>query len=546
MNRSVLLVVVLCFCSIAFAQDHSMMKMSKEKPAQLMPGLGALHHQVSTSNAEAQKFFDQGLMLIYAFNHEEAIRAFKRSAELDSKMAMAYWGIAYALGPNINLDVDPEREKAAYEATQQALKLAANAPEHERDYINALEKRYSNDPKADLKKLAVDFKNAMGELARKYPDDLDASVFYAESIMNLNPWKLWTKDGKPAVGTEEIVAVLESVLKKDPNHTGAIHYYIHAVEASPNPERAAVYLDRLIKFTPAAGHLVHMPAHIYIRMGDYSKAVKSNRDAAAVDEAYFKKNGAGGIYPMMYYTHNIQFETVASATEGNYKAAMAAAKKLENFMLPMVKEMPMMEGVAAMPMLVNVRFHRWEEILKTAQPEKNFTVLNAFWHFTRGMAFAGKEQTANAETERELFADIVKTIPPDLPFGLSSQVDVFAIAEKMLSGEIAKSKRDYKTVIEFFRQAIETEDKLSYDEPPDWWLFTRESLGGALLLAGNAAEAEKVFREDLKINRKNGRSLFGLQQSLKAQKKTKEAAEVQKEFIEAWKNADVVLNINEF
>lgn len=545
MNHSLLLVVVCCFCSIALAQDHSMMKMSDEKPAQLMSGLGSLHHPVSTANAEAQKFFDQGLLLVYGFNHEEAIRSFKRAAELDPKMAMAYWGIAYALGPNINLDVDPEREKAAYEATRQALKLAANAPENERDYINALSKRYSNEPKADLKKLAVDFKNAMGELARKHAGDLDASVFYAESIMDLNPWKLWTKDGKPAEGTEEIVSVLESVLRKNPNHTGAIHYYIHAVEASPNPERAAVYLDQLVKLTPAAGHLVHMPAHIYIRLGDYAKAVKSNRDAEAVDENYIRQTGANGIYPMMYYTHNIQFETVASATEGNYKAAIAAAKKLEKYILPMIEVMPMVEGLVATPMLVNARFQRWQEILKTPQPEKKFAVLNAFRHFSRGMAFAGTGQIANAEKERKLFNVIVKEVPPDLTFGLNSQSDVFAVADKLLAGEIAKANRDYKTAIDFFRQAVEAEDKLNYDEPPDWWLFTRENLGCALLLEGSPAEAEKVFLEDLKINRKNGRSLFGLWQSLKAQRKTKEAAKIQKEFNEAWKNADIILKTGE-
>jgi len=544
MVRLILLIVLLGAYTSAYGQ-HSMMEMAAEKPEKLMTGLGPVHHRVSTSNAEAQKFFEQGLALIYAFNHEEAIRSFKQAAELDPKMAMAYWGIAYALGPNINLDVDPEREKAAFDAVQRAMELAANAPENERDYINALSKRYSDTPGADLKKLAINYKDAIGKVAKKYPDDLDASVLYAESIMDLNPWKLWTNDGKPAEGTEELVSVLESVLKKSPNHIGAIHYYIHAVEASPNPERASMYLDTLKKLTPSAGHLVHMPAHIYIRTGDYAAAVKSNREAQLVDETFIKQRGQNGIYPMMYYTHNIHFETVASALEGNYRGAINAAKKLENFILPMAKEMPMVEGFAATPMLVNVRFRKWDELIKTPQPEKNFTILNAFWHFSRGVAFAGKGQIEKAEGEHKLFAESRKAIPADVALGLNSQSDVFDIAEDVLSGEIAKARHDYKKALRSFTQGVEAEGKLSYDEPPDWWLFVRESLGGALLLNKNPATAEKVFREDLLRNRKNGRSLFGLLQSLKAQKKTKEAAKIQRQFNEAWKNADVVLKVNE-
>jgi tetratricopeptide (TPR) repeat protein len=271
-----------------YAQNHAQdaHRASDTKSASLMTGLGSHHHPVSTDNTEAQRFFDQGLTLIYAFNHEEAIRSFKRAAELDPQLAMAHWGIALALGPNINLDVDPAREKAAYEAAQRALSLSAKAPENERAYIEAVAKRYSIDPKADLKKLAVDYKDAMGALSKRYPDDLDAATLYAESMMNLRPWQLWTNDGKPAEDTLEIVAVLESVLKRAPNHIGAIHYYIHAIEASPNPEKALAYVEKLPAQVPAAGHLVHMPAHIYMRTGDYQAAAKSNQDGAEADQAY--------------------------------------------------------------------------------------------------------------------------------------------------------------------------------------------------------------------------------------------------------------------
>src|SRR2546426_10816606 len=268
------------------AEEHGMPR--RAAPVRLMAGLGDHRHPIATAEPEAQRFFDQGLNLVFAFNHEEAVRSFARAAELDPKAAMPRWGIALALGPNINLDVDPARERAAYDAVQKALALARGAPAHERAYVEALARRYANDPRADLKALAADYKNAMGEVMRRYPDDLDAATLYAESAMDLHPWQLWTSDGKPAEGTEEIVATLESVLRRNPNHVGAIHYYIHAVEASPNPERALAYAPKLPTLMPAAGHLVHMPAHIYERTGDYGSAARSNVEAAKADEAYIK------------------------------------------------------------------------------------------------------------------------------------------------------------------------------------------------------------------------------------------------------------------
>jgi tetratricopeptide (TPR) repeat protein len=545
MKRLMFVCTFLFSCSLVFAQHGAMPQLTNDAPARLMSGLGSLHHEVSTNNEEAQQFFNQGVTFIYAFNHDEAIRSFKRAAELDPKMAMAYWGIAYALGPNINLDVDPEREKAAYETAQQALKLSTNASEKERDYIAALVRRYSNDPKADLKKLALDFKNAMGELTKKYPDDLDAAVLYAESIMNLNPWKLWTKDGKPADGTLEAIAALESVLKRNPDHIGAIHYYIHAVEASPNPERALPYVAALPKQVPAAGHLVHMPAHIYMRTGDYIAAAKSNKEAAEADEAFFKSNGANGFYSMNYYPHNIHFEAIASATAGIYSESIETANKLEELCLPYLKEMPMLEGYAATAMQVNVRFRKWDEVLKKPQPDKDFVVMNAFRHFSRGMAFAAMNKLSEAEKEQNLFIERMKAVKTNTPFGLNSQTAVLKVADKMLAAQIAKAKRDYKTATALLKQAVAAEDELNYDEPPGWWLFARESLGGSLLMNKKAAEAEKVFREDLKRNPKNGRSLFGLIESLKAQGKTKEAEAMQKEFSEAWKAANVKLKIEE-
>jgi len=542
LSATIILLAALTASISAQQSNHQMDMAPAEKPATLMTGFGSLHHPVATKNPEAQRFFDQGLALVYAFNHDEAVRSFKRAVELDPQMAMAHWGMALALGPNINADVDPDHEKAAYEAAQKALTLSNNAPENERAFIEALAKRYSIDPTADLKKLAVDYKNAMGDLVKRYPDDLDAATLYAESAMDLRPWQLWSADGKPAEGTEEIVAVLESVLRRDPNHPGAIHYYIHTVEASPNPERALVYAPRLGKIMPAAGHLVHMPAHIYERTGDYAAAAQSNVDAAAADEAYIKTSGGRGIYPAMYYSHNLHFLAIANCVQGRYGDAMNAALRLEANVTPALKEMPMLEGFLTVTPLIRLRFNRWDEILKTPEPDPKLFGINAIWHFTRGMAYASNAEVAKAEGERDAFLTWVKKIPAGAPFGLNPATKIMSIAENVLHARIASAKGDDKTTIELLRKAVEAEDSLAYDEPPTWFSPVREMLGGALMKEANFPAAEQVFRDDLARNRRSGRSLFGLLESLKAQKKDFAAAMVQREFESAWKNADVKLS----
>ena len=540
---SALACVLAAMVVVSAQQMEGMNKPSANESASLMSGLGALHHPVSTKNAEAQRFFDQGLTLIYAFNHEEAIRSFRHAAELDPDMAMAYWGIAYALGPNINLDVDPVHEQAAYLATQQALALAAHAPDNERAYIEALAKRYSNDPKADLKRLAVDFKNAMGALTKRFPDDLDAATLYAESAMDLRPWQLWTTDGKPAEGTEEIIAVLESVLKRNPNHIGAIHYYIHAVEASPHPERALPYVAKLPAQVPAAGHLVHMPAHIYERTGDYTAAAESNRAAARADETYIKSRGGQGMYPLMYYNHNLHFECIAETMAGRYAAAIVAAHRLAANVAPSVKDVPMLESFMPTPTLVLVRFRRWDEISKLPQPARELPITVALWHFARGVAAAANGRLTDADNEQRAFADVVKTIPADASFGLNPAQAILRIAGDVLGARIALAKQDDKAGLALLRQAVADEDALAYDEPPAWFLPTREMLGGALLRAGQAAEAEQVFRADLGQHPHSGRSLFGLRESLKAQGKTREAQQADQEFKRAWQHADTQLTV---
>lgn len=543
--KRLILVLLLLFQVVAFGQ-HKHAATETRKVASVETGLGDVHHPVSTKSIEAQKFFDQGLAYIYAFNHEEAVRSFKRAAELDPQLAMAHWGIALALGSNYNLQADAPQLKEAYANLQKALVLSAKASENERAYIEALSRRYSSDPNADKQKLAADYKTAMGELVKRYPDDLNAATLYAESMMNLRPWKLWTADGKPAEGTAEIVATLESVLRRDPRHTGANHYYIHAVEASPNPERALPSASRLERLAPAAGHLVHMPSHIYIRTGDYEAAARSNADAIVADRAYLEKSGAAGVYPMMYYNHNIHFLAAAHAMNGRYADAIKTARDLEANVRPHLKSMPMLEFFMPYTAVTLVRFQRWEEILSAPAPESELKITSAFWRFARGMAYAGRRETGKAEAELKALRDISQAVPADAPFGNSSARGVLLVAERLLDGRLAFARGDKGVAVETLRKAVEAEDAVGYNEPPDWDLPVREWLGNALLISGDAAESEKVYRAELLKHPRNGRALFGLMESLKRQGKESSARMVQREFDKAWENADTKLSIEAF
>jgi len=507
-----------------------------------------LHHPVSTRNAEAQEFFDQGLRFIYAFNHDEAARSFGHAAELDTKLAIAYWGVAEAVGPNYNDPASDDRFKQAHDAIQKAVDLSANASPAEQAYIQAMAKRFPAHPKADRRKAAEDYHEAMRAVVQKFPDDLDAATLFAESGMNLHPWGLWHVDGTPEVGTEEIVATLESVIRRDPNHLGAIHYYIHAVEASPNPERALAGANKLASLAPNAGHIVHMPAHIYIRTGDYEAAVKTNEEAAAVDRAYIKATGVQGIYPMMYYSHNLHFIAMCSAMIGNYAEASKNALMLAEHVGPAVKMVPMLEGFMTIPMAVNVRFHRWDDILAMPQPDSAMHTTTGFWHFARGMALAGKGKVSEAEAEYKIVADAEAATPPDAIFNMpinNKTKDILKIAENVLGAKIAMARNDKVQAISLLTAAVSIQDTLKYGEPPDWFFPVRESLGAALLMNGDAAGAEKVFRADLDRNLRNPRSLFGLQQALKAQDRNYDAGFVENEFKASWKGDTAALKIDD-
>ena len=536
----------LLLCSLVIAQDHA----SHSKPAaiELVTGLGDLHHPVSTQNPEAQKFFDQGLRFIYAFNHDEAARSFEHAAELDPKLAMAYWGVAEAVGPNYNDPADPDRYKKAHDAAQEAVDLSSGAAPSEQAYIQAMAKRFPADPNSDLKKAAEDYRDAMRQVSRQFPDDLDAATLFAESGMNLHPWGLWHQDGTPEAGTEEIVATLESVIKRDPNHLGAIHYYIHAVEASNNPERALAGANKLASLAPGAGHIVHMPAHIYIRTGDYEAAVKTNEQAAEVDRAYLKATGEQGIYPMMYYSHNLHFIAICGSMNGRYAEARKNADLLAANVGPHVKEMPPLEGFMTIPMAVEVRFHHWNEILKMPAPDPAMNTATFFWHFGRGLALAGTGKISDAEAEYKFVSAAEAATPPDVIFQMpinNKAKDIMKIAENVLGAKIAIVKKDNPAAVSLLREAVAIQDKLNYGEPPDWFYPVRENLGGALLMSGDAAGAEKVFRDDLDRNPRNPRSLFGLQQSLLEQKRDYDAGFVQKQFDDSWKGGAESLKVDD-
>jgi tetratricopeptide (TPR) repeat protein len=545
MRSSTLSITLLATLLAATAARAEQTAAPAERPATLISGLGHHHHTIKTRSPEAQKFFDQGLTLVFAFNHDEAIRSFRRAAELDPDAAMPLWGIAYALGPNINLDVDPEHEKAAYEATLKAVKVAKGSPEIERAYVETLTKRYADDPKADLKQLAAAFADAMKALSEHYPDDLDAATLYAESLMDLNPWKLWSADGKPAEHTEEIITVLESVMRRDPTHVGANHYYIHAVEASPTPERALASAARLEKLVPNAGHLVHMPAHVYMRTGNYEAAARANAEAARVDDVYIKANDVQGVYPLMYFNHNLDFQSAAAAMAGRYGEAKRTAERASVNIAPVVKEMPMGEYLVPRPMLIDVRFQHWNEVLKAPEPAEGLPTSRAVWHYARGVALAAKGDVAGAAKERAAVEEEAEKIPEDALWSLNQSKAVLAVARASLDARIAAAKKDRKAAIGAWTAAVEAQDELAYDEPPPWYYPVRESLGAALFLDGQKQEAEKVFRQDLERHPRNPRSLFGLWESLKAQKKTADAEWVRRAFQDAWKSSEVEVRMED-
>jgi tetratricopeptide (TPR) repeat protein len=506
----------------------------------MLGGLGNHSHPVTTTRPEAQRYFDQGLRLVYGFNHDEAVRAFHEAARLDPGCAMAWWGIAFAAGPNYNLPIDEERDRMAREAMAKAVALAPKASAADRDYIDALAKRYTRPSGADRKQLDRDYADAMRAVSGKYPHDLDAATLFAESLMVLRPWDLWTLDGTPQPGTAEITATLEGVLAKDPNHVGANHYYIHAVEASPNPERALPSARRLGGLAPSAGHLLHMPAHVYMRVGRYADAVEANQRAIAADERYIAAEKPQGVYPLMYYPHNIHFLWSAASMEGRSAEAIAAARKLTAQLSPAaLREMPMLELFAPTPFLALARFGKWDEVLDAPAPGEEFQVVSGMWHYTRGLALAATGKLDEADHEQEAVARLAAAVAEARIIGDNQPAKRhLELAAAELAGDIAARRGRTDEAVRRLEEAVRLEDQLPYTEPPAWWRPTRHVLGAVLLEASRPAEAELVYREDLRRNPDNGWALVGLSRSLR-ERDPAGAAAASARFRKAWAHADV-------
>ena len=518
-------------------------------PAQAPLTFGQHHHPIRTSSGDAQKMFDQGMAQAFGFNHEAAVRSFERASELDPSAAMPHWGKAWALGPNYNLDIDEARAKAAYDSLAKAQALVATGPENEKAYVEALGTRYSADPNADRAALARAFSRAMGDVSRRYPDDLDAAVIYAESLMNLTPWKLWTADGNPAANTEHIVTVLELVLLRNPNHLGANHYYIHTVEASPTPARALASAQRLAVLAESSGHLLHMPAHIHARTGDHASAAAANAAGAAADRRYLVNAPPNGMYGMMYYPHNLHFLADSHMMQGRFADAKQAADRVAEQLAPHAAMMPMVESMIVMPVSVLLRFSKHAEVLALQPPPAERPVQRAWHHFARGTTLARTGRVDEAAAERKLLTAAIAAVPETAAFGgggWATAANALSVAGISLDARIAGARGEHDRAVKFWQQAIAAADQLPYDEPPVWFYPVRESLGAALLSVGRAVDAERVFREDLVKHPRNARSLFGLQAALAQQGKEADAAWVQREFNEAWKNADTKLTLEDF
>jgi tetratricopeptide (TPR) repeat protein len=510
----------------------------------LFKGLGDYRRSVTTNSPEAQQYFDQGLAFLHAFNHDEAIRSFAEAGRLDPDCTMAWWGIAFASGPHINNPVvTPERADAAWNALQKARKAVARGTPIEKALVEALSKRYANPQPEDRKPLDEAFAAAMRTVWQAYPQDADAGAFFAEAMMDLRPWDLWTAEGKTQPGTEEVLETLEKVLKRSPNHPLALHLYIHAVEASPQPEKADAVADRLRNLTPALGHLVHMPSHIDVRRGRWALAADTNDKAIAADRAYREQSPEQGFY-RVYMAHNHHMLSFAAMMRGQSQRSIEAIDAMaRGIPAEFVKaNAALVDGFTAMPLEVRVRFGKWDEVLSAPEPAEYLPIARALWRCGRAIAFAAKGNVAQAKAEQQAFAEARKAVSPEAVFGNNHGQDLMQVAEHLLAGEVLYREGKGEEGLAQLRKAVAAEDKLKYAEPPDWLIPTRHALGAALLEAGKLAEAEAVYRADLEKLPNNGWSLYGLAKSLSLQGKQAQAAEVTKRFEEVWADADLKIN----
>ncbi|HYK76023.1 MAG TPA: tetratricopeptide repeat protein [Daejeonella sp.] len=513
-----------------------------------MRGLEGIDFKISTSNKEAQAYFNQGLMLAYGFNHAEAARSFFEATRLDPNCAMAYWGFAYVLGPNYNAGMEDDNYQRAYQASQKALSLAGNCTEKEKALIQALIYRYTPEPPQDRSHLDSAYSSAMKRVYSAYSTDADISALYAESLMNMHPWDMYDKKTKePRPWTPEIVAVLEKLIKQYPKHPGAPHFYIHAVEASKTPERGLASAKLLMSLVPGSGHLVHMPSHIYIWTGDYHLGSLANLRAVEADSSYITACHAQGAYPLAYYPHNYHYLSATATLEGNSALAWQAAKKVQENTAQDIMTQPgwgTLQHYYTIPYYVAVKFGMWDRILSIEKPKNDLIYPQAILHYARGMAYLGKNNIAKAENELSQLKSLSRNsaLKELTIWDINSMYDLVQIAVNVLSAEIYHKQKQYDKSIALFHKAIAIEDNLNYNEPPDWFFSVWHSLGAVLLEAGKYADAEKVYLEDLNTYAENGWALAGLYQALQQQGKQNQAKDVKKRFDEAWQYADIKIS----
>jgi tetratricopeptide (TPR) repeat protein len=519
--------------------------------ARLFAGLGNYHRPVSTKSVEAQRYFDQGMRLLWGFNHDESTRSFARALKLDPSCAMCAWGIALTVGPNYNVPMlAGARANIAFEATRRAQSLASSAAPIEQALISTLAQRYPNAQPLDAESttpILTAHAAAMSAVARRYPDDLDVQTLYAESMMNVHAWKLWNPDGAPAEGTIEIIATLESVLKRDPMHMGALHYYIHAVEASPHPEKGLAAATRLRTLAPAAGHLVHMPAHILHRVGRYEESAEANREGAAADVAYLAKTQPIDYYPAMYVSHNYQFLAYSAAAEGREAETLDAVRRSRASVSDaQLQEMPGADWYVAEIYTAPVRFGRWDMLLAATPPAPGSTSLTGGYLYATSVALAAKNQPADARERLAQLDTLIAGLPAEVPAGQNTLRDVLAIARRVAAARISSAEGRGEDAIRDLREAVVLEDGLAYDEPAGWFFPVRHVLGAELLRRGKANDAEKIYRDDLGRHPGNGWALYGLTQALKAEGRGAEAGAAEAEFRTAWRRATISISASAF
>jgi tetratricopeptide (TPR) repeat protein len=531
--------------------DRALAEDPRLAPGQLAPvleGLGDNHYPVTTSSEQAQAFFDQGLKLTYGFNHQEALRAFKEAARLDPDCAMAYWGWALVLGPNLNLPMRPEVVGQAWDAVHLALARKDGVSEKERGLIDALATRYTDDPEADRTRPDRAYADAMGKLHERYPEDNDLATLYAAALMNTMPWDYWTRDGHPKARTGTVVDVLEAVIERDPHHEGALHYYIHIIEPvdARRGERAA---DLLRGLAPGAGHLVHMPSHIYMQLGRYAEALDANVAASAADEGYITQCRAQGIYPLNYYPHNVHFVAWAAMMRGRSAQALEAARKLADAVPDDMhgNDWALYETFLGMPLFVMARFGMWEAVLAEPQPPKGARYWTGIWHYARGLAFVHRDEPGEARHELKALRKLAGAAKSgETMIGFADAGRLLEIAREVLEGELDARARRFDTAIAHLDRALRLEAALAYNEPPDWYYPVRHTLGAVLLEAGRLDEAATVYWQDLEENPDNGFALFGLWQALKTAGDHSAASAIGQRYRTAWADADVKLSTSRF